>query len=127
MSEFLSGLDVTEIEEGIWKLDSALIYDSDLAGVITVPGGFQTDFASVPRVPIAFMLFGNRAHRESVVHDYLYRIDAVPCVSFDMANKVFLEAMKCRGKSSFVRWAMYLGVCLGGFHGYNKRVVSESL
>ena len=30
---------------------------------ITVPTGFLTDFASVPRMPIVFLLFGDRRTR----------------------------------------------------------------
>ena len=105
MSKFLTELDARlKDDDRIWLLDSPLVYESDILGLITVPAGFETDFASVPRVPIAYTLFGDRAHRESVVHDYLYRIDAVPPATYDQANDVFLEAMECRGKSWWGIW-----------------------
>jgi hypothetical protein len=130
MSKFLTDLDVRlKDDDKVWVIGSSLVYQSDILGgfKVEVPPGFETDFASVPRVPIAYTLFGDRAHRESVIHDYLYRIDSVPEVSFETANSVFYEAMECRGKSWFVRWAMYLGVKLGGFTSYHKRQVGDRL
>jgi hypothetical protein len=115
-------------DDKIWILDSPLVYQSALLDtVINIPMGFETDFASVPRVPIAYWLFGDRAHREAVLHDYLYRIDSVPVVTFGQANDVFLEAMKVRGKGLFVRYAMYWGVVIGGYFSYHKRKVGDSL
>ena len=128
MSKFLTELDVRlKDDDGIWILDSPLVYESGILGTIEVPAEFETDFASVPRVPIAYTLFGDRAHRESVIHDYLYRTDSVPLATYDQANDVFLEAMECRGKGWFVRKMMYWGVCVGGFTSYHKRFVGDKL
>jgi hypothetical protein len=128
VSKFLTELNARlKDDDRVWVLDAPLVYESDLAGKIEVPEGFETDFASVPRVPIAYTFFGDRAHREAVIHDFLYRIDSVPEVSLAIANKVFLEAMTCRGKGLFVRYAMYLGVCAGGFASYHKKRVFDRL
>jgi hypothetical protein len=79
VSGFLSALRVEQIEDtshdgrGTWTLIDPLVYDSDVAGkVITVPTGFVTDFASVPRVPFAYWIAGDVAHPAAVVHDWLY-------------------------------------------------------
>ena len=128
MSEFITELDVRlKDDDRIWVIYSPLLYMSDVLGRIEVPAGFETDFASVPRIPIVYMLWGDRAHREAVLHDYLYRIDSIPCVEFNAANDAFLEAMICRGKSVFVRYAMYRGVCLGGRSSYHKLRVGDKL
>jgi len=131
MSKFLTELDVRCINDGAWVLAAPLGYDSDILGLIEVPAGFQTDFASVPRVPIFFTLFGDRAHREAVLHDYLYRIDAICTVAYDItrsqADNVFLEAMTERGKGWFVRYAMYWGVRAGGWTAYHKKKVADCL
>ena len=128
MSEFLTELDAKlKDDDKIWVIDSPLIYQSDILGKIEVPAGFETDFASVPRIPLFYTLFGDRAHRESVVHDYLYRSDSKPWASCQMANDVFLEAMKCRGKSWAIRYPMYWGVCLGGNLSYHVRKVGDKL
>lgn len=127
MPKFLTDLDVRCINDGCWLVDNPLLYQSDSMGLIEVPAGFQTDFASVPRVPIFFELFGDRAHREAVLHDYLYRIDSIPVAERGQADEVFLEAMGERGKGFFTRYAMYWGVRLGGWTAYHKKKVGDRL
>ncbi len=126
MAGFLTELDVRlKDDDTIWEILSPLIYESDIIGKIKVPKGFLTDFASVPRIPIAYRLYGDRAHRESVLHDYLYCIDSVPQATYSQANNVFFEAMTVRGKPWGVRHAMYWGVVLGGWPHYHKRKVGD--
>jgi hypothetical protein len=127
MAKFLTELDVKCIDDKSWILSTALEYRSDIIGLVKVPIGFQTDFASVPRIPIFYILFGDRAHREAVLHDYLYRIDSSPVVERAQADDVFFEAMKERGKGFMVRYAMYWGVRLGGWTAYHKKTVKEIL
>ena len=124
-SKFLTFLDCRlSDDESFWILNKPLFYKSAyLNTVICVPTGFETDFASVPRIPIVYACFGDRAHHEAVIHDALYRIDSSPVVSREDADKVFLEAMKVRGKPKWIRWSMYLGVRLGGFGSYHKKKV----
>lgn len=129
MSKFVTELEVKlACGDCKWELESRLIYQSDLLGdIVVIPTGFQTDLASVPRIPIAYEAFGGRAHREAVLHDFLYRIDSQPVVSFMTANRVFLEAMKARGKSFFVRRGMFLGVCIGGYFSYHRKKVFDEI
>jgi len=98
-----------------------------LAKKIIVPRGFETDFASVPRIPFIYAAWGDKAHREAVIHDYLYRKDSKPVVSFHAANRVFLEAMKDRAKPWAVRWPMYLAVEMFGRSSYHKKSVADKL
>ncbi len=127
MAAFKTKLEVENITDNTWRLSAPLCYESSIVGTVEVPTGFETDFASVPRVPIAYILFGDRAHHEAVIHDYLYRIDSKPEASYSQANNVFLEAMKERGKGFFVRYAMYWGVCIGGWAAYHKKMVEDKL
>ncbi len=129
MSRFITSLDMKlKIDtSNTWVIMNPLIYGSDLIGPVTVPAGFETDLASVPRIPIIYSLWGNRAHREAVVHDYLFRIDSVPKVSFAMANKVFLEAMEVRGKSWYIRYPMYWAVCFGSKSFFHNHKVNDSM
>lgn len=125
---FLTELNVSlRGDDCVWVLDSVLSYWSPLIGRVDVPAGFETDFASVPRLPVAYALFGNKAHREGVVHDALFRSDFRPDVGFSVANKVFLEAMECRGKPWYVRWPMYLAVCAFSYPFFHKRKISDRL
>jgi len=114
--------------DGIWVLQKPLVYYSNLLKTqIAIPAGFETDLASVPRMPFVYLLWGGKAHREGVLHDYLYRCDSNPIISFTKANSVFLEAMKSRGKPLRVRWPMFLGVAVGGYFSYHKKLVGASL
>jgi Protein of unknown function (DUF1353) len=129
MSKFLTELDcdLKPGSDSIWVVNTPLIYESDILGLITVPAQFETDFASVPRVPFIYELFGDKAHREAVIHDYLYRKDSNPVATFMQANNVFYEAMACRGKSFIVRHGMFYGVVIGGYFSYHKMNVMDKI
>lgn len=94
---------------GQWQLIKPLRYQSDIAGkVITVPFGFSTDFASVPRkAVIAWGLFGGRGMRPAVVHDYITRQREF---ARDKCDSIFLEAMKVEGMPMRQALPMYLAV-----------------
>ncbi len=129
MSEFLTPLDGRWITDDRFMLLSPLIYQSDLLrrtpglksdmadGILRIPAGFVTDFASVPRVPIVYTLFGDKAHHESVPHDFLYQTHPT---TKPVADKLFREAMVSRGKPYYVVEGMYWGVVLGGRSSYNS-------
>jgi len=104
---------------GLWVLTEPLVYESDVAGMtITVPAGFQTDFASVLRLPVIYFLFGDRAHAAATVHDYLYNTALVPRKT---ADDVFSEAMDVSTDlSSVSRWLMWSAVRLFGGNAYGK-------
>ena len=129
MSKFLTILNIRlkSNRDSVWVLNDPLVYDSDLIGHVEVPKGFNTDLASVPRVPIIFSLWGGRAHYEGVLHDALFRSDFMPGITFGTANKVFLEAMQVRGKPWWIRWPMYWGVCIGSMACWHKRNLADEL
>ena len=121
---FLASLRIEDIGtcggRTIYRLEAPLVYDSG-ERIITVPAGFETDLASVPRLPIVYMLWGDRAHREAVLHDYLYRIDSVPDLPRADCDELFRQAMISRGNHWWIYQPMYLGVRLGGWTGYKKQ------
>ena len=127
MSKFLTDLDVHLKQdcETVWILNTPLIYNSDLVGQIVVPAYFETDLASVPRIPIIYAMWGARAHNEATIHDYLFRSDSRPSITFGEANNVFLEAMKVRLKPWYIRYPMYWGVVIGSAGCWHKRKVNE--
>lgn len=87
-----------------------------LQRVVVVPAGFRTDFASVPRLPLAFWLFGGVADEAAVIHDWLYT-NNVKGVTRKQADEVFAEAMTALGVKGWQRGPMWLGVRLfGGSH-----------
>jgi hypothetical protein len=128
MAKFLNTLCADEIGifqgRTVHKLLRELVWENGLIRV-TIPVDFETDLASVPRVPIAYLLWGDRAHREAVLHDYLYRIDAVPLVEKEEADLYFREAMIGQDNSWAVYQPMYLGVRIGGASSYHRMKVMD--
>lgn len=118
---FLSELSVRKEENGTWvvlapfSVGIALYEGGDLR-TYSVPPGFRTDFASVPRIPFAYWLTGNTAHRSAVLHDYLYSQQYTRKFSDD----AFLAAMKTEGVPSWQRYLMYAALRLFGWIAYRK-------
>lgn len=112
-AKFLSPLrvilddDLAHAGQGAWVLLSPLEYESTGGQVYTVPAGFRTDFASVPRVPMAYWLAGSTAHRPAVLHDFLV---GSPLVSRRQADDIFLEAMLSLGMPRWRARLMHLAV-----------------
>ena len=128
MSRFVTNLAVLvadNTDDGRWIVTSPLIYQSDVAGkTFIVPIGFQTDMASVPRLPLVFMLAGDTSREASVVHDFLY--DTQP-VKRALADRVLKEASGVTGVPVWRRWMMYAGVRLfGGSHWKPAAAVSAA-
>ena len=119
MSAFVTPLDVREVSDGsndgrgTWKLLAPLVYQSDVAAqTITVPAGFITDFASVPRFPpLSFALTGNCAHMAAAVHDWLYTCQTVDRAT---ADAVLREAGIASGVPAWRMALMWAGVRIGG-------------
>jgi len=98
---------------GIWRILFALSFYSAILGrVITVEPGFLTDYASVPRWPLTYWLFGDTSHLAAVLHDWLFHHHEV--CDEATANKVLMEAMMVEGIPACRRAGIYAGVALGG-------------
>lgn len=96
----------------IYTVVEPFIYDSDvLHARITVPVGFETDLASVPRLPVVYLLTGATGNEAAVIHDYLYTMQ--PCTRAQ-ADEVFYEALLAAGAPRWRAWLMWAGVRAGG-------------
>jgi hypothetical protein len=124
MSRFTTPLDVRKMardasadKRGTWKLLAPLVYVSDLLErEITVPAGFITDFASVPRLPIAYLLAANCGHEAAVIHDWLY---TTHLTTRRRSDAVFEEALAVGGEPAWRVWLMWAGVRIGGSGPYD--------
>lgn len=123
MSRFLDPLEVRLVSErfSVWALSAELRYESDLAGLICVPAGFQTDFASVPRIPVIFDALGDIAHAAAVLHDYLYSSGEK---SRRIADGVLREAAITSGVLPWKAWLMWSAVRLFGRSHYSRDLMS---
>lgn len=130
--KFLTELETRDLDDKNFVLLSHLLYRSSiLGGIMEAEEGFVSDGSSTPRIPVIFWLYGDRSHREGVIHDRLYRSPGHKIrilredgttveisVSKNMADSVFKEAMEAREKAWYVKYGMWLGVKLGGFSSY---------
>lgn len=104
-----------------WRLTSHLIFRSDTHGLVVVPVGFETNLASVPRLPMIHLLAAGRANMPAVLHDFLYGCCKTNLTRKE-ADKIFLEAMRdiAEPASALTQFAMYIGVRIGGRRHWRK-------
>lgn len=105
MSRFLTKLSVSPYPDGrTWYLDTALVYECGNGTRITVPTGFETDFASVPRAFTAMFPRWDDYGLASVVHDWLYWTQTS---TRPQADWTFREAMESCNVARWKRQALY--------------------
>lgn len=111
MAAFLSPLDMRDLG-GRFVLLAPLRYASDVLDTfITVPAGFETDLASIPRGLWNLIPKIGAYDAPAVVHDYLYATNGITRAQ---ADAVLYEAMTEAGVVRRMRWLIYAGVRLGG-------------
>lgn len=126
MSQFTTPLRTELIDEldDIHELLAPLVYESNLLGTVTVPAGFRTDFASVPRMVGAYLMFGGKGKRAAVIHDWAY--SGGLNVDRETADLIFREALQASGYGALTVWAMYQGVRFGGEPHFNAPNVPQT-
>ena len=117
MSEFLSELEVTPLPDGSnWRVNREFQYQSDLAGLITVPARFVTDFASIPKVLQNILPAWQTYGAASIIHDFMYWKN----VNKAAADQVLLEAMELLGVDDDVADKIYRAVVLFGHAAWER-------
>lgn len=111
MSEFTDMLVVSPLGDGkFWRLRNSFSYhigEEGSSNRVTVPEGFCTDFASVPR-PLWWLFptwgrYGNAA----VIHDFCYWEQSRDRKEADL---IFLEGMVVLHVRRFTRMSLYFAV-----------------
>ena len=98
--------------------DELEYHNPDTDYVVSVPRGFVTDLASVPRLFwMAFPPCGKYTP-PAVVHDYLYWEQPASC-DRECADNILLKAMEEAGVSLATRKSIYVGVRTGGESSWN--------
>lgn len=92
----------------MWELLQPLTYEANSGEVITVPVGFNTDLATVPRVLWAWLPPDWKYSKAAVLHDYLLVTKLKP---WDEANILFHEGMTDLRVNRIQNWLMYRAVC----------------
>ena len=100
-----------------WLLVEKLTYSIGQSGISnTVPQGFVTDFASIPKPLWSYLSPHGRYSKAAIVHDYLYWVQ--DCTR-EEADNILLIAMKESGVSSAQQKEIYLGVRAGGWYAWD--------
>lgn len=122
MERFTEPLQVEQTSRTTWRLLAPFSYLDPDFGLIAVPSGVETDFSSVPRIPIVFDLVGAYGHAAAVLHDQLYTTGKLPRAA---ADRVFLNALRSSGLANWRSWLMYAGVRICGAKRYTKPPTSS--
>ena len=92
---------------------------------ITVPEGFITDFASIPKFAKWYVDPVGIIRVAALVHDYLYSVLGKYTKGVELSRKacdgVFLDIMGRIGMDAIKMRAIYRAVRLGGWYGWNRR------
>lgn len=112
----VSDITLTHKRAGVWLVDEPIVFEDGLMR-LTVPAGFETDLASVPRALWSvFPPYGDHL-KAAVVHDYLYRYNTI---SRARCDAIFLAVMARYGVPAWKRWCMYGAVRLFGGPAYRR-------
>lgn len=84
---------------------------------LCIPEGFETDLASVPRIPVAYLVLGGRGKKAAVVHDWLY---ATGYYTQRQADDYFYLLLRETGIDWLSAKAFLIGLRIGGFRAYNE-------
>jgi hypothetical protein len=101
-----------------FRLMQPLVFDSAvLRRTVTVPTGFMTDLASIPRGLWNILPPVGVYDAAAVIHDLLYQCGAVDGCAIERgdADRVLREAMEATGVNRWQRWTIYAGVRAGGW------------
>lgn len=116
--EFLTALNLTVLMDNSFRLTNDF-YVALEEVEICIPEGFETDLASVPRLPIVYFAVGGRGHKAAVLHDWLYSRAVYPRL---VCDQYFYHALRESGVNYFLAKAMYAGVRMGGGSWYAANV-----
>lgn len=119
---FIGFLDVRLVDDqanegrGEWELLDRFGFHSALFNRdVYAEKGEMTDFASVPRAPLVFLVAGDRGHKAAVIHDHNYRTQEV---DRETADEMLKEALIVEGFSQEEADAWFFGVRMGGESHY---------
>ena len=94
-----------------WQLLAPLVYQVSAVETYTVPAGFRTDLASIPRIFFLTTPPIGAYDQAAVLHDWLYNTQAI---SRAQADGIFRQAMMTSGVGWYTRTKMYVAVRIFG-------------
>ena len=120
-SSFTTPLVVKKIKGGLWEVAVGFKYfigaeNSD--EWVFVPTGFQTDFASVPRLFWSILPPDGTYSQSAVLHDFLYNQQIY---TRKKSDQIFLESMGVLEVSWWKRKIIYRAVRTFGWLAWKKK------
>jgi hypothetical protein len=95
----------------------------DSGVVITIPAGFVSDYASVPRVLWIWLPPHGQYSKAAVIHDHLYWTQE--CTK-QQADNLLMIAMKESDVNGMDKWVIYNGVDWGGQSSWDDNARSRA-
>lgn len=123
MNKFTSDLVVKSYDETKWELTEEFYFyfsEDDKSTGVTVPKGFITDFASVPRILWSILPPTGRYTKAAVLHDFLYSNASHLELTRKQCDKMFLQGMGVLGVKRWVRNIIYRAVRIFGGRYFKK-------
>lgn len=116
----------------VWTTSQPLRYQSArLEAELVVPAEFITDHASVPRLPLIWLIAGGRAIRSATLHDFTYQFGYVilrdgsfRSLTRQECDALFYESLRAdpiSGANRMIAWLMYRAIRLAGRGIWNTR------
>jgi len=113
---------VEQVDARTWRLVEPVRYLGGQGDVFSVPAGYLTDFASVPRVVVALIPVFGRYTLPAILHDRLITdyLPAGAIASVDV-DGLFRRAMRELDVATVKRWLMWAGVRWGALFNRRRR------
>lgn len=115
---FINELHLSPVEEGIFKLEKKFIVQVDNY-TITIPKGFHSDFASIPRVFWSLQSpYDYKNIAPAILHDYQYTCPNN--LTRRQIDSIFYSALIDNRVNPVVAYAFWIAVRVGGSSHFNK-------
>jgi hypothetical protein len=120
---FLSGNLKTEQIGDTHKLLEDVVYQDSEGKVWTVPKGYESDYASIPRALSWYYAKSGPYNLAAVVHDYLITdvLEKQHAIESNRVDEIFKEAMADLDIPKARQWVMWAGVRLGAIGNKKRR------
>jgi hypothetical protein len=104
------------------RLLEDVIYEDRYGNIYTVPAGYETDYASIPRALSWIYPKDGPYRKAAIVHDWLIT-DLLPTgqIKSNRIDATFREAMNDVGIPKIRQWMMWCGVRLGAIINKKRR------
>lgn len=105
------------------RLLEDVIYQARNGNIYTVPAGYETDYASIPRALSWIYPKDGPYRKAAIVHDWLIT-DLLPTdqINSNEVDRIFRQAMSDVGNIPKIRqWLMWCGVRLGAIGNKKRR------